>query len=203
MTTQLTRRTFMRATALASLQPGCIGEDECDEADLEEIDEREACWHTPENPEGPYYRGAAPLRNDLAPAGTRGERLLLRGRVLDVSCAPLPGAGLDVWQADALGTYDLVAYRLRGRFEVEQDGSFELRSIRPGNYRVQDGVRAAHLHLKLHAPGKQKLTTQLYFADDPHNDEDCFAVDALIVDWRLVDGIWTAEYDFTLVDDEP
>ena len=35
----------------------------------------------------------------------KGERLLITGRVLSADGTPLPGAVLDVWQADADGLY--------------------------------------------------------------------------------------------------
>ena len=76
---------------------------------------------------------------------------------------------LDVWQADASGTYygvDGGAYRLRGRFETASDGRYGFETIMPGRYAVEAGMRPAHIHFRVSLDGFATLTTQLYFEGD-------------------------------------
>jgi protocatechuate 3,4-dioxygenase beta subunit len=97
-----------------------------------------------------------------------GTRLLLSGRVLTLACAPVPGATLDFWQADAGGVYDNGGYRLRGHQFSDAAGRYSLQTIVPGEY----PGRTEHIHVKVHAPGKAVLTTQLYFPGIARNQQD-------------------------------
>jgi catechol 1,2-dioxygenase len=129
------------------------------------------CAPTQADLEGPFYLPGAPSRIAIAPPEEPGDRLIVRGHVLGPDCAtPLAGAVLDVWQADAQGSYHGPAeqYRLRGRLQTDAEGRYELFTIRPGAYRIGDRFRPAHIHMivthRAHAP----LTTQLYFKGDPY-----------------------------------
>ena len=68
------------------------------------------------------------------------------------------------------------AFNLRGRFPAEPDGTFEFRTVIPGAYRDPGfaawSLRPAHLHARLTHRGWATLTTQLFFADDPHLHAD-------------------------------
>ncbi|HET6466798.1 MAG TPA: hypothetical protein VFG43_00315, partial [Geminicoccaceae bacterium] len=55
--------------------------------------------------------------------------------------------------------------------------SFRLETVLPGNY----GARTRHLHVKVQAPGRPVLTTQLYFADEPQNARDPIFDPALVM----------------------
>ena len=82
----------------------------------------------------------------------------------------LPGALVDVWQADEAGAYADDRYRAKQR--AGADGGYEFQTTKPGNYLNGSQYRPAHIHLKASAPGHRSLTTQLYFPDDPYNDID-------------------------------
>jgi catechol 1,2-dioxygenase len=98
--------------------------------------------------EGPFYLPNAPRlespyvlpqRSDEA-----GDVLIFRGRVTSPDGAPLAGAELDMWQADAGGLYsnihpDVPAWNLRGRFDTGPDGTFEVRTIVPPPYEIPKG----------------------------------------------------------------
>jgi protocatechuate 3,4-dioxygenase beta subunit len=167
------------------------------------------CAETEDNIEGPYYRPGAPVRSDLADPGMDGTRLTLSGRVLGPDCTtPIAGAWLDVWQADAGGHYDndgsrgrvrSDVYVLRGRLQSDANGRYDLRTIVPGRYLNGADYRPAHIHVKLAAPGRRVLTTQLYFPGDPHNDRDPFIHRALIMD-VAVDAarVQVARFDFVI-----
>jgi protocatechuate 3,4-dioxygenase beta subunit len=63
------------------------------------------CTLTPEQEEGPYYLDDRMVRRELT-EGKTGVPLQLRVALVDArSCAPLPGAAVDIWHCDALGVY--------------------------------------------------------------------------------------------------
>jgi protocatechuate 3,4-dioxygenase beta subunit len=64
-----------------------------------------ACVLTPEETKGPYYLDYELVRRDIT-EGYPGVPLTLRLTVIDTStCAPPPGAALDVWHCNAIGEY--------------------------------------------------------------------------------------------------
>ncbi len=146
---------------------------------------------TPETSEGTYYLPNTPERATLREAGMSGDPLLLTGYVLDTNCAPIPGAWLDFWQADADGIYDSASFRLRGHQFTDADGRFRLDTIIPG---PADG-RPRHLYVKVQAPGGPVLTTQLFFPDDPANAADAeFRPELLLT----LSDAQTATFDFVV-----
>ena len=98
----------------------------------------------------------------------KGQVLELSGIVLTRSCKPVPGALLDFWQADADGTYDNRGFRLRGHQFADGEGRYRLRTIMPARY----AGRTPHIHVKVQAPNRPVLTTQLYFPGNPGNARD-------------------------------
>jgi protocatechuate 3,4-dioxygenase beta subunit len=64
--------------------------------------------------EGPYFKSGTPERTSLLEPEMPGTRLVLTGRVVTRSCAPVASARLEFWQADANGAYDNSGYRLEG-----------------------------------------------------------------------------------------
>jgi catechol 1,2-dioxygenase len=158
------------------------------------------------NIEGPYYREGAPMRSRLADPGLPGIPVVVRGRVLAADCrAPIAGALLDVWQADADGHYDndghtgkLEPIRLRGKFVASSNGEYELATILPGHYLNGAQYRPAHIHVKVSAPGAQPLTTQLYFEGDPYNAVDPFIRPELVMKLTQGSAAREARFDFVL-----
>lgn len=145
--------------------------------------------------EGPYYIPGAPesageatlpMREDEA-----GTPLLFQGTVTDLDGAPIDGALVELWHADDAGYYSQFApgipeWNLRGQIRTGADGHFAFHTIQPAPYQIPtDGScgkliaaagwhpwRPAHLHLKVSAPGKQLVTTQLYFDGGDYVDDD-------------------------------
>jgi protocatechuate 3,4-dioxygenase beta subunit len=75
---------------------------------------------------------------------------------------------LDFWHSDDAGEYDNRGYRYRGHQFSDAEGRFRLETIVPARY----PGRTRHIHVKLQAPGRRVLTTQLYFPGDPGNARD-------------------------------
>jgi len=119
---------------------------------------------TPQDTEGPYYKAGAPERISLLEPGMAGERLVLVGYVVDQNCQPVPNAWLDFWQTDANGEYDNNGYALRGHQFTDSQGRYFLETIVPGQYASRPIV---HIHVKVQLPGKDAITSQLYFPDQP------------------------------------
>ncbi len=144
--------------------------------------------------EGPYFKAGSPERASLVEPGMPGTRLVLAGRVLSRSCAPIASALLDFWQADANGDYDNAGYRLRGHLFADAQGRYRLESVVPGLY----PGRTRHLHVKVQAPGRTALTTQLYFPEEQRNAADSIFRPDLVVRVERSATQWTASFDFVL-----
>jgi protocatechuate 3,4-dioxygenase beta subunit len=119
---------------------------------------------TPPDAEGPFYKEAAPENRVLRSAGDPGLPLSIAGQVFGARGSALPGAVVEVWQADHLGRYDVDGYRYRARLKAGPDGGYSFETVMPGHY---PGRICQHIHYRVTAPGHKLLVTQLYFATDP------------------------------------
>lgn len=143
---------------------------------------------------GPFHVADAP---DY-PMGTnicldsKGEDMVVRGRVLDVEGHPVEGARIDVWQANDEGFYDVQQkgiqpdFNLRGVFRTGADGSYWFKAVRPKFYAIPDDgpvgqllaalgrhpFRPAHLHYIISKEGYDEVTTHIFDPDDPYIDND-------------------------------
>jgi protocatechuate 3,4-dioxygenase beta subunit len=184
--TRRTTMTYLAALPLILLRGGPL------EAQTRPLAPTPACGKpsTPSQTEGPFFKPNSPMRANIA-AGLPGMRFTVSGRVLDRSCRPIPGAQIELWQADAAGNYDERGDRLRGHIFSDEAGAFRFETIRPGRY----PGRTPHLHIKVQRPRGRVLTTQLYFPDEPGNRRDG------IYDRRLVMTLAGAEagrFDFVV-----
>ena len=123
---------------------------------------------TPAQTEGPYFTPSSPERTSLLEPGMEGTTIVLTGYVLGTNCQPVAGALLDWWQADDRGQYDNVGYTLRGHQFTDETGRYSLETVVPGLY----PGRTRHYHLKVQAPNRPVLTTQLYFPNEAANRRD-------------------------------
>jgi catechol 1,2-dioxygenase len=172
---------------------------------------------------GPFYRANAPLKQrgeSIVSDDTKGARARITGRVYDLTTnAPIGGAMLDVWQAATNGFYEnedpnQPDYNLRGRFQADEAGTFELVALLPTPYPVPtDGpvgellrlakrqpYRPAHIHFIVLAPEYETLVTQVFRKGDEIIDVDpVFSADRnLIGDFRKSNGEYRLQYDFQL-----
>jgi protocatechuate 3,4-dioxygenase beta subunit len=128
------------------------------------------------------------LENDLILNHARdghsaiGPRVIVQGRVRDENGRGVPGALLEIWQANAGGRYrhkkeSYLApldpdFSGCGRVITDADGYYEFRTIQPGPYPWPNGMndwRPAHIHFSVFGHGfAQRLITQMYFEGDPH-----------------------------------
>jgi protocatechuate 3,4-dioxygenase beta subunit len=123
---------------------------------------------TPAQTEGPYFKPRSPERASLLEPGVAGAKIVVSGVVLSTDCKPVPRALVDLWHADDRGEYDNAGYRLRGHQFTDDEGRYRFETIVPGNY----PGRTRHYHVKVQAPNRPPLTTQLYFPGEPANRRD-------------------------------
>ena len=152
---------------------------------------------TPSDVEGPLYREDPPWREkpvkiyEEYEGVENGDVLFVHGRVTSADGNPISDAVLDIWQTGPDGGYDVwderqPDYNFRGKFGVDEDGSYEFQTMVPKPYTVptdgpvgrlleatgQHPWRPAHIHFKVEAEGHEPLITQVFFPEDPYLDND-------------------------------
>jgi protocatechuate 3,4-dioxygenase beta subunit len=118
--------------------------------------------------EGPFFKPSSPERSDLRDPGMKGTPFEVTGLVVSRSCRLVSGALVDLWHADADGEYDDKGYRCRGHQFTDASGRYSFRTIVPALY----PGRTRHFHVKVQAPNRPVLTTQLYFPNEQANRRD-------------------------------
>jgi protocatechuate 3,4-dioxygenase beta subunit len=145
--------------------------------------------------EGPYFKPSSPERSDFAEPNTKGRLAELSGQVLTRACRPVARALVDVWHADEAGEYDNRGFRYRGHLFTDAEGRYRFRTIMPGLY----PGRTRHYHVKVQAPDRPVLTTQLYFpADEAANRRDGLFRPALLMRVAEAGDGLAARFDFVL-----
>jgi len=180
---------------------------------VETINNRKTAGATESTVLGPFHMVASPRRalGDTIDLVGTGPQCVLAGRVLSADGTPLPGAVLDVWQANDQGFYDVQQPDVqppgngRGLFTADQDGRYWFRTIVPTHYPIPtDGpvgtlleatkrhpYRPAHIHFIVTAPGHRPLTTHIFVAGSAYIESDAvFAVKkSLITEFTPADGL--------------
>lgn len=144
--------------------------------------------------EGPFFKPSSPERADLIETGMAGQPIELVGFVLTRACRPVPGALVDLWQADDKGEYDNSGFRLRGHQRADAEGRYRFRSIVPGAYET----RTRHFHVKVAPPAGRLLTTQLYFPGETKNAKDSLFRRELLMRTAKNEGWLAGRFDFVL-----
>ena len=139
---------------------------------------------------GPFYPVRAPTSHDTdlthfpgrKSGRALGKVIQITGRVLDISGRPLPKAALTAWQANAAGRYTNPVDNNPApldpnflgvvSFAVAADGSYRLRTVKPGAYPEPSGtLRTPHIHFDV-VNGDYRLVTQMYFPGEALNGKD-------------------------------
>ncbi len=131
---------------------------------------------------GPYFRIGLVRpgleQHNLVKDETMGERIFIKGRVLDGDGKPIDDAMIEIWQADSNGIYDHPEdprreqadpnFRGFGRAGTDDDGMYWLKTIRPGVVPFDDEQgQAPHLLVRVFMRGTLlHAVTRLYFSDE-------------------------------------
>lgn len=173
----ITRRHAILKAGAAALAASCASEEQ-----------HSGLQPTPPEIEGPFFpvntaseRDADLTRVAGRPSRALGDVIEVRVRVLNRDGAPVPGAALELWQANAAGRYnhprDTTSAPLDENFQgyalLRTDGAGRIRvtTVKPGPYPAPQGQRTPHLHWKVRA-GAKTLTTQMYFPGEALNEVD-------------------------------
>lgn len=156
---------------------------------LAQADDATECA-TPAQTEGPFYPKHEQADKDLdltiirgRAARAEGEIVYVSGQVLDDQYKPVPGALVDVWQANVHGRYHHdddpnpapvdANFQGWGQIRADEQGRYGFKTIIPGAYPVDEAWwRPPHIHFKVSKRGYHELTTQMYFAGHPLNEKD-------------------------------
>ena len=123
--------------------------------------------------------------NIMADENTRGERIIIEGRVIDGTGTPLRDALLEIWQANADGRYNHeldrqntgeidADFRGWGRTGTDFDTAvYRFETIKPGVVTGRNGRdMAPHVNFWIVARGINiGLNTRMYFADEQNANE--------------------------------
>lgn len=155
------------------------------------------CPGTASQTQGPFYPNnwAGEHEFDLSQLEghaqrAKGQLIVVQGQILDIDCAPIAGATVDLWQANSHGRYAHPRdqnpapldpnFQGAGRVQSDAEGRYRFITIKPAPYALEyidgnpsdAGFRPSHLHFKVSKEGLALLTTQMYFAGDPYQDDD-------------------------------
>jgi protocatechuate 3,4-dioxygenase, beta subunit len=173
-----TRRRFLELGLVAGMTTVCAPESWAQVSTL----------ITPNTILGPYYPIIRPVERDTDLTRLRGHRsrakgqvIHVAGRVLNLRGEPLPGAQVELWQANAAGRYshpsdpshtpldpDFQGYGVQ---VTDREGRFRFTTIKPGPYPFDGGTRAPHLHFQVTGRAERRVT-QMFFAGEALNGQD-------------------------------
>lgn len=134
---------------------------------------------------GPYYpysfidgdrSDLTRLHHGLS-VGPQGQKIILRGRLLDSDGEPVDDALLEFWQANAAGILRTPASDGHPELDPLFDGfgrlittaaPFDFKTIKPGALPAGNGMaaRAPHIMLTIFSDGITRLVTQVFFDDE-------------------------------------
>ncbi|MCG7391747.1 protocatechuate 3,4-dioxygenase subunit alpha [Microvirga sp. ACRRW] len=116
---------------------------------------------------------------------TKGERIIVKGRIFDGSGTPVKDALVEIWQADGQGLYNSPQEK-RGKADPHftgwgrqptdgMTGEFKFETIKPGGVPFKDGrLMAPHITFWIVARGINiGLHTRMYFGDEEAANAEC------------------------------
>jgi protocatechuate 3,4-dioxygenase alpha subunit len=141
---------------------------------------------TPSQTVGPFFDYGLFVFGDeniLVNDHTRGQRIYIKGQVIDGDGNSVPDAMLEIWQADANGCFNHPAdpnhtkadknFRGFGRADTVDAGHFTFKTVKPGAVAWDDQQQQApHINVRVFARGMlTHAYTRLYFSDESAANE--------------------------------
>lgn len=196
--TATARRRFLVAVAAAGVLPwrALIGDDGL-------------LPPTPSDAEGPFYPVEIPEDSDndlirvVGHENAAGGRVAyVHGRVTDRAGQRIDGARVEIWQCDHEGVYHHPGdggkpdtnFQGFGAMATTREGGYHFRTLRPVPYTD----RTPHVHFRVSADGFDRLTTQLYVAEEVERNAKDFLYKRHSADERAL-----ITSTFTPVTDDP
>ena len=144
---------------------------------------------------GPFFVPGSPHRargETMLVDSDEGDRVVIRGTITNDEGKPVAGAELDCWQNATHGFYAVQqpgiqsAENLRGIYTTDDDGTYEIRTVRPVPYPIpSDGpagdmlkannrrwMRPGHTHMWIRADGYKELITHVFDVESEFLRED-------------------------------
>lgn len=108
-------------------------------------------------------------------SSAEGERLTISAVVYTSDCQPLSGASINLWQTDPEGIYgpghgtdSMQCCYYLATVTTDENGRFDIFTVRPGNYQGEASPPPAHIHLEIQHPDLQGWQTEIVFTGDPY-----------------------------------
>jgi protocatechuate 3,4-dioxygenase alpha subunit len=128
---------------------------------------------------------------------TKGDHIVLTGRVLEQGGAPTRNSVVEIWQPDAKGILHHPmdpryaerdpSFRGFGRARTQADGSYSFRTVMPG----ASAERAPHINVMVLAIGlTRRAVTTIFFSDAPDPVLNCVPAERrdLLIAKQQTDG---------------
>lgn len=175
---------------------------------------------TPQMTIGPFYPLDRPAEEDADLTRILGREdrangtiIDLVGRVLTEAGKPVPGALIDMWQTNSMGSYHHPADPTGAGVDPAFQGAAVLRSDAEGRYRLRTVIpgpyvsRVRHIHFDVRGQ-KRRLITQMFFPGEPNESDYLYrslrfenaqrAVTANLSDKSLEKGVPLYRWDIVL-----
>ena len=137
---------------------------------------------TAESPMGPFYPIVRPADSDVdltwvkgRAARAAGQVIEVSGHVYDVKGNAIPGAAIELWQANAAGRYDHPSdpataaldpnFQGYATLRADAKGEWRIVTIKPGGYDSPIGHRPPHIHFDLRSERSRNIA-QMYFPEE-------------------------------------
>ena len=137
---------------------------------------------TAESPMGPFYPIVRPVDSDVdltwvkgRAARAAGQVIEISGHIYDVKGNAIPGATIELWQANAAGRYDHPSdpataaldpnFQGYATLRADAKGEWRIVTIKPGGYDSPIGHRPPHIHFDLRSERSRNIA-QMYFPEE-------------------------------------
>jgi protocatechuate 3,4-dioxygenase beta subunit len=170
---------------------------------------------------GPMFHGPVDLvlpvpppvsfRANLIPPDVAGEPLIISGVVYAADReTPLPGARVEVWQANPTGSYEgydypAPAFNLQGQMRTNAAGRYEFTTLKPGPVKGGQTDLPAQIHFKVTYQDKPWFT-RMFLADDPFLNNNPASSELIIPLSQQIgptSSVWQGRFDIVLTSSLP
>ena len=157
------------------------------------------CTPTVPQMEGPYYFDN--IQEEAQMTEETSDIITLQLFVEDEQCQPIENALIEIWHADVDGNYDLSSdtREFYAKQNTDSFGACTFISVIPGAYlNGPNNYRPKHYHIKIWVNNQERLTTQLYFEDDPFLSHEPNTPTELMLSLKEEANGWSSSFHFVI-----